>query len=111
MGRWRTNPQRALHRGLTDGILLAAILIIVVSAIRGQTQVPSGQQVRPTVVVVEWAKCTASGSNPDGTQWNCNGLELYRFRMSDGTLRGPFISAQAPTGFSNGAIWTPQAIP
>jgi len=111
MVRWRTEPHKVLLEGCLYGILISIAAMMIGQGVRGQTQIPSGQQVRPTVVVVEWAKCTASGSNPDGTQWNCNGLELYRFRMSDGTLRGPFISAQAPTGFAQGAIWTPQVIP
>lgn len=76
-----------------------------------QTRLPE-EQLRLKVRVVEWAKCQASGigKNLDGTTytWDCTGLELYRFQMSDGSIRGPFIVIPASPDFVQDSNWVVQ---
>jgi hypothetical protein len=80
------------------------LLLIITGLLSAQTTV-SPVQVRPTVAVVEWAKCTFTSANA-----GCVGMELYRFRMSDGSLRGPFFAVPAPAGFVVDAKWQPQPL-
>lgn len=70
-------------------LFLAFLLFIglVVGAIAAQTKINEDQS-RLKVRVVEWQKCT--WSSPDG-KVSCVGLELVRFLMSDGTIKGPYI--------------------
>jgi hypothetical protein len=72
----------------------------------GQTKI-TPDQLAPTVAVVYWSRCSGSGTKPDGTKWDCTGLELYRFRLADGSLRGPYIAFAADKSFVEDAKWVP----
>jgi hypothetical protein len=63
--------------------------------------VGSGQttQVRAPISVVEWSKCAGSGP--------CNGIELFQFRLADGSVDGPFLAVKAPASFARDAKWQP----
>jgi len=91
-------------------ILLTIISVVVFYA---QTRIVDQQvtklppsQLNVKVMLVESAACVASGTSPDGMKWYCNGLFLYRFRMSDGTMVGPFFAILADKNFIQDAKWT-----
>lgn len=86
---------------------------------------------QPTVIAIEWRVCTAGdrpatdpcsaaacstcpcSTNPAGCQRtsNCGGLELYRFRLSDGSLRGPYVALLAPSELlADLSRWQPQPV-
>ena len=64
----------------------------------------SSDEAKWTVTVIEWAKCTGKDT-ASPPKWDCRGLELYRFRLADGSVRGPFIALPAPAGFVQDAKW------
>ena len=89
----------------------------LIALILAQTQITQGQatkvdanQIKLTILVVEWAKCTAKDTAVP-PKWDCTGMQFYRFRMSDGTIRGPFIAVAAPAGFVVDAKWQEQPLP
>lgn len=92
------------------------ITAVVVSSIVGvmesygffqQTRLEPDQLPAPALVVVEWAECTAPPVKQPSLEVNCAGLELYRFRLPDGTIRGPFIAVPAPAGWNaDPSKWT-----
>lgn len=61
------------------------------------------------IVAVEWAKCQAKGTNPDGSTWDCTGVEMYRIRYADGTSK-VFLAEPAPPGFVVDAKWVRQPL-
>ena len=93
------------------GLLLAILTAPYYVKGLTQTRLPE-EQLRPKIKVVEWAKCQASGTgkNIDGTTytWDCAGFELYRFQMSDGTIRGPFIAIPTWPDFVQDSKWVVQ---
>ncbi len=97
--------------------MVVSILLLIGLRAATQTQITQTQstkldasQIKLTIQVVEWAKCTAKDTAVP-PKWDCNGITLYRFRMSDGTIQGPFIAVPAPAGFAIDAKWTEQALP
>ncbi len=90
-------------------ILTKLFLLALALTLSAQTRLEP-RQVRLTIAVVQWAKCTGHDSNVPPKQ-DCNGLELYRFVMSDGTFRGPFFALLAPAGFAVDANWQTQPLP
>jgi len=70
--------------------------------LRGQTQAKENQ-IRLKVRVVEWRKCTNTATV------DCAGLELYRFLMSDGTIRGPFYAIPVPLSHVIDEKWVRQS--
>lgn len=76
----------------------------LVIPVLAQTQL-APSQVRPTIAVAEWAKCTGSGSTPD-----CGAIQLMRFRYADGTLSTPFYVIPTPSDFVQDARWVSQPI-
>lgn len=74
------------------------VLAVLTVLLPGQTTV-NPLQTRGSIVVVERALCvfkTAQGVTP---VQDCTGLELYRFRLADGSLIGPFIAMPVPSDF------------
>jgi hypothetical protein len=68
--------------------ILAVFIALVIGVLgRAQTRV-APDQLKATIVIVEWQKCI---------QASCQGLELMRFRMADGTLTKPYILVPTPT--------------
>lgn len=76
--------------------------------LRGQT-IAQENQIRLKIRVVEWHKCAGSGTYPDGSKFDCAGLELYRFLMSDGTIRGPFFAIPVDKSFVQDGKWVRQS--
>lgn len=95
------------------------------------TQLDSKTQLRnqPTIVAIEWSKCSGGTSrlipcdvsacsicpcstNPGGCTrvTNCDTLEYYRFRLDDGTVRGPFIAIPADPALVLDNKWTTQPV-
>lgn len=86
-------------------IVTLAILSVTFSFVyhlRGQTSTSPAQsklQISP-ITSVERSKCvgsgTGTGKNQDGTTftytWDCDGLQLFRMTLADGTKIGPFMA-------------------
>lgn len=66
-------------------LILSALLAL--AALFGQTKVTE-DQTRLKVRVVEWQRC--NWTSPDG-KVSCNGMELVRFLMKDGTIKGSYV--------------------
>src|SRR5260370_13695597 len=83
--------------------LLVAILVLSLS---GQTKIDQTQiKNRLSIVAVEWATCTGPGSTT--AKSSCAGLEFYKFKLADGTIRGPFIAIPADPAVAAAAVWVP----
>lgn len=114
IARWWYEATTGISPGST--ILLAVLLVVlplapvinlVEESAAQQTRLEPDQLPAPALVVVEWAECTAPPVKQPGLEVNCAGLELYRFRLPDGTIRGPFIAVPAPAGWNaDPSKWT-----
>lgn len=95
-----------------DKIRIAVLIVLFVAIYfrygRGQTVV-SPEQVGRSVTVVEWWKCDASGTSPEGAVWDCRGIEFMRFRMADGTTRAYHLIDAGPN-FAPDEKWKPQPL-
>jgi hypothetical protein len=82
------------------------IKAVIISAITAtwlafafQTKV-APDQVKNTITVVEWAVCDAASlPTAPPPKWDCRGFELFRFRMADQTLKGPYIAVPPSADF------------
>lgn len=73
---------------MTGVVRLAVTLVLLLVAVAvPQTRV-SEDQVRLRVRLVEWQRC--QWTSDDG-KVSCVGTEMYRFLMSDGSIRGPIF--------------------
>jgi len=100
--------EKKLIELLSTVVVLGVLICVVIYA---QTQVPGNQatkiapqQFKVKVMLVERAACSGNGST-NGATWNCNGLQLYRFRLSDGTVTEPIIGVPAGE-LARDAKWT-----
>ena len=88
-------------------ILFVGVLIAI-----GQTLISTSQirnfTVSPVTSIERW-ECTGSGTNTDGTNWNCGGVGMIRLIMLDGTVIGPFVTTKAPDIITLDGKW--QVIP
>ena len=91
-------------------IAVVILLLAAASFASAQTQVDPAQ-VKSKVVVVEWAKCNGGGTYPDGSKWDCTGMEMYRFRLADGTVRGPYIAVPVDKNMTIDQKWTREVLP
>lgn len=65
-----------------------------------QTQV-TPDQIRNTVTVVEWQKCSSAA---------CDGMWAMRYRYADGSVSGYYIVVPAPPEFVPDSKWSPTPI-
>lgn len=70
-----------------DFILSFIVLAAVATMALAQTRVTE-DQTRLKVRVVEWQRC--NWTSPDG-KVSCVGMEMVRFLMKDGTIKGPYV--------------------
>jgi hypothetical protein len=85
------------------------VIAMLVLNLPGQTKIDQTQiKNRLSIVAVEWATCTGLGSTTATS--SCAGLELYKFKLADGTVRGPFIAIPADPAIAAAAIWVPQRL-
>lgn len=54
-------------------------------------------------VLTDWLSCHGVGP-----AWSCEGLQLYRFKMPDGTVDGPYVATKMPDLVVDPAIWVAQ---
>lgn len=86
---------------------VTALLTLVWILLPGQETKVDPSQVKPAVAVVEWATCTRPPIEQPGLTVDCAGIELYRFRLPDGSVRGPYLAVPAPAGFvADPKVWT-----
>lgn len=82
--------------------------LVAAFILAAQTRV-SPAQLKETIAVVEWSKCQGGGTNADGSKYDCTGMEAFRFRMADGSLKGPYYAIPAPTDYASNpkVTWVP----
>ena len=85
------------------------VIAILVLSLLGQTKTDQKQNKnRPSIVAVEWATRTGPGSTTETS--SCAGLEFYKFKLADGTIRGPFVAIPADPAVAAAAVWVPQTL-
>lgn len=89
---------------LTVAAALAGVYAVLsLALVVAQTTVPE-TQLRPKIRVVEWYKCTDAPGPV-----TCEGLELYRFQLADGTTAGPFVAVPVDSKFVRDGRWIRQS--
>lgn len=97
--------KRLLGFLITFAVLFVALLAIS-GTMAAQSKISPGTQVAGTApVAIEWGVCQATGTTPDGRNWDCNGIELMRFRYKDGTQKVMVLSV-ASTELENHTRFT-----
>ena len=81
-------------------------LVCLVTLLSAQTNPLKNLQVSPIASVQRWT-CTGSGTNPDGTKWDCNGLSMIKMVLVDGTVVGPFVGVTADAATVANRNWVP----
>src|SRR5260370_22537324 len=85
------------------------VIAMLVLNLPGQTKIDKTQiKNRLSIVAVEWATCTGPGSTT--AKSSCAGLEFYKFKLADGTIRGPFVAIPADAAVAAAAVWVPQIL-
>lgn len=81
-------------------VIALAYLLLRTFVVFSQTQIETNQLRQSAPVVVEWARCQGSGEGktPEGVvyKWDCAGLELVRFRYSDGSTKVYTLAPASP---------------
>lgn len=73
------------------------VLLGISSALMAQSKISNFSQVAGNApVTVEWGICTGSGTTPDGRHWDCNGLEVMRFRYKNGSTKTMALAPSSP---------------
>lgn len=88
--------KRLLGFLLTFAALFVALLAISGSMAAQSKLAPATQVAGTAPVAVEWGVCNASGTTPDGRNWDCTGIELMRFRYKDGTQKVMVMVVASP---------------
>ena len=93
-----------LKKSLVIAIISGAVVFwMVFSLLLGIAEsqtVLAPWQVRSSIQAVEWAKCEWVGPpGANGKSSDCNGLEMYRFRLADGTITEPYLVFKAGPDF------------
>lgn len=90
----------------SEGMLNISFQTIIRSAVVSSIEITPVFQLFATVT--EWQSCHGSGVLTGATLgWNCDGLQLYRFRLKDGTEDGPYVAVKMPADFvPSPTIWT-----
>src|ERR1700730_11969794 len=85
------------------------VIAILVLSLFGQTNTDQNRnRNRPSIVAVEWATCTGPGSTTETS--SCAGMEFYKFKLADGTKRGPLVAIPADPAMAAVAVWVPQTL-
>ena len=102
--QWKgDNGMRKLDAAMIATALTALAALFFAFRVVGQTTI-SETQLRPKIRVVEWYKCTDAPGPV-----TCQGLELYRFQLSDGTTTGPMVALPIEAKFVRDGQWIRQS--
>lgn len=99
------------------GFVLALAILAGVSYGIAQTQADASRQLKnlnlvvPIASVQRW-ECSATGTT-GGTSWDCNGMQMIKLTLTNGTVLGPYVNipASAPEVASGDWVTIPLAAP
>jgi len=74
-----------------------ALSVCVLGVMVAQTKIDATQQLKnlAPITTVQRSQCIGNGPSPTAGTWNCNGLQLYKITLADGTILGPYVAVPA----------------